>query len=117
VLRLAALLIGTSRGSPMLAVALLSASGVVIALTSIARFMHAGHSSIGHLLDPAARLVALAAACFLPAAAALFTGSPRLAIVAGALAIAAYYLIVLRSAAAARLLHLRADTPVPTAAP
>ena len=41
-LRLGALLIGTSRGSPMLAVALLSASGVVISVASIARFMHAG---------------------------------------------------------------------------
>jgi O-antigen/teichoic acid export membrane protein len=107
-LRLGALLIGTSRGSPMLAVALLSASGVVISLASIARFMHAGHSSIVHLLDPVARLVALAAALLLPAAAALYVGSARLAILAGALAIAGYYVVVLRSAAAARLLHLGA---------
>jgi O-antigen/teichoic acid export membrane protein len=116
-LRLGALLIGTSRGSPMLAVILLSASGVIISLASIARFMHAGHSSIGHLLDPAARLITLAAACFLPAAAALYTGSARLAVVAGVLAIGGYYLIVLRSATAARLLHLGRDAPAPRAAP
>jgi len=116
-LRLGALLIGTSRGSPMLAVALLSASGVIISVTSIARFMHAGHSSIGHLLDPAARLLALATACFLPAAAALYAGSARLAIGGGALAIAGYYLVVLRSDTATRILHLRRDVPVPTAAP
>jgi O-antigen/teichoic acid export membrane protein len=116
-LRLGALLIGTSRGSPMLAVALLSASGVVIAVASIARFMHAGHSSIGHLLGPAARLVALAAVCLLPAAGALYIGNQRLAIVAGALAIAAYYAVVLRSDTAARLLRLGRHASASAVAP
>jgi hypothetical protein len=46
--------------------------------------------------------------CLLPAAAALYTRNERLAIVAGALAIAAYYVVVLRSDAASRLLHLGA---------
>jgi lipopolysaccharide exporter len=109
-LRLGALLIGARRGSPMLAVALLSASGIAISVASIARFMRAGHSSIGRLLDPAARLVALAAGCLLlPVALALRTGTDRLAIVAGLLAIAVYYVVVVRSAAAARILHLRAE--------
>jgi O-antigen/teichoic acid export membrane protein len=116
-LRLGALLIGTSRGSPMLAVTLLSVSGVIISLTSIARFMHAGHSSIGRLVDPAARLVALASVCLLPAAAALYSRNERLAIVAGALAIAAYYVVVLRSAAASRLLHLGTAARASSASP
>lgn len=110
VLRAAALLIGARRDSPMLAVALLSAGGVVISVVSIARFMHAGHSSIGRLLDPAVRLTALAAACLLPAAVALHAGHQRLAIFAGLLAIAAYYAVVLRSAMAARILQSRAGT-------
>jgi O-antigen/teichoic acid export membrane protein len=109
-LRLGSLLWGAHRGSPMLAVALLSASGVIISVTSIARFMRAGHSSIVRLADPAARLLALAAGLLLPAAAALYAGHERLAIAAAALAIAAYYVIVLRSDAASRILHLRVDT-------
>jgi O-antigen/teichoic acid export membrane protein len=116
-LRLGALLIGTSRGSPMLGVALLSVSGIVISVASIARFMRAAHSSIGRLVDPAVRLVVLAGACLLPAAAALYTRNGRLAIVAGALAIAAYYVVVLRSAAASRLLHLGAAASPSSAAP
>jgi hypothetical protein len=44
----------------------------------------------------------------LPAAAALYAGHERLAIAAGALAIAAYYVVVLRSEAASRILHMRA---------
>jgi lipopolysaccharide exporter len=116
-LRLGALLIGTSRGSPMLAVALLSVSGIVISVASIARFMHAGHSSIGRLVDPAVRLLALAGVCLLPAAAALHIRNERLAIVAGALAIAAYYVVVLRSAAASRLLHLGAAAGPSSASP
>ena len=51
---------GRAEGSPVLAVALLSASGVVISVASIVRFMHAGHSSVGRMLDPAGRLLALA---------------------------------------------------------
>jgi O-antigen/teichoic acid export membrane protein len=116
-LRLGALLIGARRGSPMLAVALLSASGVIISVASIARFMLAGHSSIGRLLDPAARLLVLAAACLLPAAIALHTGSKRVALVAGVLAIAAYYVVVLRSAAASRILHLPVGTRASNASP
>jgi lipopolysaccharide exporter len=107
-LRLASLLIGAHRNSPMLAVALLSASGVIISVSSIARFMRAGHSSIGRLVDPASRLVALVTVCLLPAAAALYLGHERLAIATAALAVAGYYAIVLRSDAAARILHLRA---------
>jgi len=107
-LRLGSLLIGAHRNSPLLAVALLSASGVIISVSSIARFMHAGHSSIARLVDPAGRLVALVTACLLPAAAALYLGHERVALVAAALAVAAYYAIVLRSEAAARILHLRA---------
>jgi lipopolysaccharide exporter len=105
-LRLAALLIGARRGSPMLAVVLLSASGVVISLVSIARYLHAGHSSMVRLLRPAARLIALAVAGLLPVALALRAGTERLAIVAGALAIVAYYVVVLRSASASRILGL-----------
>jgi hypothetical protein len=108
-LRLGALLAGIRRGSPMLAVALLSASGIVISVASIGRFLVAGHSSIGRLLDPAVRLLALATACLLPTAIALHIGRERLAIVAGVLALAAYYTILARSAVASRVLHLRAD--------
>ena len=116
-LRLGSLLIGARRGSPMLAVELLSVSGVVIAVTSIARFMHAGHSSIGRVLGPAARLLGLAAACLLPCAIALQTGSKRVAIVAGVLGIAGYYLVVLRSTAASRILHLGVEPQASEAAP
>jgi O-antigen/teichoic acid export membrane protein len=109
VLRLGSILIGAHRGSPMLAVVLLSASGVIVSVSSIARFMLAGHSSIGRLFGPAARLLGLAAACLLPAAVALRAGSARLAILAGILAIAGYYVVVLRSEAASRILRLRVD--------
>lgn len=108
-LRLGSLLLGAYQGSPMLAIALLSASGVVISVASIARFMVAGHSSLGRLLDPAARLLVLATACLLPAAIALHSGSERLALLAGALGLAVYYSIVMRSALASRLLHLNLD--------
>jgi O-antigen/teichoic acid export membrane protein len=117
VLRLGALLVGADRGSPMLAVALLSASGVVIAAVSIARFMAAGHSSVSRLLDPAARLLVLAAACLLPAGLALYAGSERLAIVAGVVAVAAYYTVVARSASAPRFLHVGADSGAAGASP
>jgi O-antigen/teichoic acid export membrane protein len=108
-LRFGSLLIGARRGSPMLAVGLLSASGVIIAVASIARFLHAGHSSILHLALPARRLVALSTARPLPAAAALYTGHQRLGILACALAIAGYYAVVLRTEAASRILFLRPD--------
>ena len=109
-LRLLALLVGARRDSPMLAVALLSAGGVVIALVSIARFMHAGHSSIGRLLGPAARLTALVVVCLLPAALALRAGREAVAALAGLLAIAAYYTVVLRSTLAAGILRPRGAT-------
>lgn len=117
VLRLGSILIGAHRGSPMLAVVLLSASGVIVSVSSIARFMLAGHSSIGRLFGPAARLVGLAAACLLPAAVALYAGSARLAILAGVLAIAGYYVVVLRSEAASRILRLRVDAGASGAVP
>ena len=117
VLRLGSLLIGAHRGSPMLAVVLLSASGVVISVSSIARFMLAGHSSIGRLIDPVVRLVALVAVCLLPAALALHSGSERLAAAAGVVAIAGYYLVVLRSEAASRILRLGADARTSEAVP
>jgi O-antigen/teichoic acid export membrane protein len=116
-LRLGSLVIGARYGSPMLAVVLLSASGVVISVASIVRFMRAGHSSIGRLLEPATRLVALAAACLLPAAVALRAGHERLAILAGALAIAAYYIVVLRSDTASRILHPHLEAPASGAPP
>jgi lipopolysaccharide exporter len=108
-LRLGSLLAGAHRGSPLLAVALLSASGVIISVASIMRFLRAGHSSIVHLVDPAGRLVALAAGFLLPAAAALYAGHERLALMAAALATAGYYLVVLRSDAASRILRLQVD--------
>jgi O-antigen/teichoic acid export membrane protein len=107
-LRLGSLLIGARRGSPMLAIALLSASGIIISVASIARFMRAGHSSIRRLLDPAARLVALASVCLLPAAIALHAGSRLLAILIGVLGLAAYYAVLGRSPAGSRLLQLEA---------
>jgi hypothetical protein len=61
--------------------------------------------------------VVLAAVFLLPAAIALHAGAQRMAIVAGALAIAAYYALVLRSAAASRILHLPADARVPDGPP
>ena len=115
VLRLAALLVASQRGSPMLGVVLLSASGVVIALASIARYLRAGHASITHLVDPALRLLALAAVCLLPAAAALRAGHERLALVGGVLALITYYALVLRSPLAARMLHTRIGTPAAAA--
>jgi O-antigen/teichoic acid export membrane protein len=100
-LRLGALLVGAHRGSPLLAVALLSASGVVISSISIVRFLHAGHSSVGRLIGPAARLVALTAACLLPVALALYAGTPRAAVALAVLGIGVYYLLAVRSPFAA----------------
>ena len=102
-LRLGALLAGAARGSPMLAVALLSAGGVVIAGASIVRFLLAGHSSARRVLGPAVRLVALAVACLLPAALLFHAGSVRVALAAAAVALLAYYSIVARSALAHRV--------------
>lgn len=116
-LRLGSLLLGAHRGSPMLAVVLLSASGVVISLASIARFMLAGHSSIRQLLSPAARLLALAAACLLPGALLLQRGSASLGLLLGAAGVAVYYVVVLRSEAASVILQLPVDTREPTAVP
>jgi lipopolysaccharide exporter len=103
-LRLGSLLAGMHRHSPMLAVTLLSASGVVIAAASIARFMQAGHSSIGRLVGPAARLAVLALAGLSPAALALRAGHEWLAIAAGVVAVIGYYLVVLRSTKGSALL-------------
>ncbi len=116
VLRVGALVFGAHRGSPLLAVALLSASGIVISIASIARFMLAGHSSIARLLDPTARLLTLAAVCLLPAAIAHWAHGERVAIALSVLAIAVYYAVVLRSAAGSRLLHLPPETR-PSATP
>jgi O-antigen/teichoic acid export membrane protein len=104
-LRLGSLLIGMHRGSAMLAVALLSVSGIVIAAASIARFMRAGHSSIGRLIAPAAALVVLALGALLPAAVALHAGRDRLAIAAAVVAIGVYYVVILRWGATSRLLR------------
>lgn len=108
-LRLGALVVGVRHGSPMLAVALLSASGIVISVVSIARFLRAGHSSIGRLVGPAAGFLGLAAAGLVPAAIALHFGRAGVAVAAGLLATAAYYVVVVRSAIGGHLLHLRAD--------
>jgi O-antigen/teichoic acid export membrane protein len=97
VLRLGALLVGARQGSPMLAVALLSASGVVISSISIVRFLHAGHSSVSRLIAPAARLVALMAGCLLPVALALYAGTPRAAVALAVLGVGVYYLLAARS--------------------
>jgi hypothetical protein len=86
-------------------------------VASIARFMRAGYSSIVRLLGPAARLIALAAVCLLPAAIALRAHSERVALVAGILAMIAYYGVVLRSASAAQVLGLRAEARVSGASP
>ena len=115
-LRLGAILIGVRRGSPMLAVALLSASGVVISVASIARFCGGGHSSIGRLLAPPSGW-----SCWRRRACSLrpppcYADSVRLAIVAGVLAIATYYIVVLRSEAASRILQLRVTAPASGAA-
>ncbi|HEX2220723.1 MAG TPA: lipopolysaccharide biosynthesis protein [Gemmatimonadales bacterium] len=117
VLRLGALLVGAARGSPMLAVALLSAGGVIIATVSIVRFLLAGHSSAGRLLGPAVRVAVLAIACLLPAALILRAGHGRTALAVGALAIVAYYALVARSALAPGFLHLGADSSVAESAP
>jgi O-antigen/teichoic acid export membrane protein len=103
VLRLGSLMVGSRAGSPLLAVALLSASGVIVSLASIVRFMHAAHSSVLRLVGPAARLLGLTAACLLPAAAALRAGQAVLTVLAAALGVTAYYLLALRSEAAARM--------------
>jgi hypothetical protein len=108
-LRLGSLLVGDRYGSPLLAVALLSASGVIISLASIVRFLRAGHSSIVRLAGPAGRLTALTAVLLAPAALAHYAGHGHLAIATAAAAIAAYYLVLLRWHAASRLLHLRMD--------
>jgi hypothetical protein len=73
--------------------------------------MHAGHSSIGRLLGPAARLLVLAGGCLLPAAIALRGGSQRVALIAGVLAMAGYYFVVLHPALASHLLYARVDQP------
>ncbi|HEX2248941.1 MAG TPA: oligosaccharide flippase family protein [Gemmatimonadales bacterium] len=102
-LRLGALLIGVHRDSPLLAVALLSASGVIISVASIVRFMRAGFSSIGRVLSPAARLLALAALCLLPAGMALYLESGPGAIVAGGVGVATYYIVVYRAITSGKL--------------
>lgn len=116
-LRLGALVVGVRHGSPMLAVALLSASGVVISALSIARFLRAGHSSIGRLIGPAAGFLGLAAAGLVPAVIALHFGRGAVAVAAGVLAAAAYYVVVFRSAIGGHLLHLRADARASGGAP
>jgi lipopolysaccharide exporter len=105
-LRLAALLLGIRLGSPLLAVGLISASGVIISIISIMRFMHAGYSSIRRVLAPAVRLCGLAAISLIPVAIALYNNHERVAIVAGVLTIAAYYGILLRPHIAMRFLHV-----------
>lgn len=117
ILRLGSLVAGWRSGSPMLAVVLLSASGVIISIASIARFLRAGHTSIARLLGPVSRLVALAAACLLPAGAAAYAGYGRLALVAGVPCIALYYAIVLRSEAASRFLRRGTDGQAASAGP
>jgi O-antigen/teichoic acid export membrane protein len=104
-LRLGALLVGIQRNSPMLAIVLLSLSGILISLLSIARFMHAGHSSILRVVGPAARLLALVIVCLLPAGFALASGSVPLAALGGAVGIVVYYVVVLRSEAASVILR------------
>ena len=116
-LRLGALLAGAHLGSPLLTVALLSAGGVVIAAASIARFLRAGHSSVTRLLGPAARLLALAAACMLPAALALRIDRPLVALLAGLPAIALYYLLVLRLHPELRLSWPRREAVASPASP
>jgi O-antigen/teichoic acid export membrane protein len=116
-LRLGALIVGSRRGSPILAVALLSASGVLIALTSLTRFLHAGHSSLGRLAGPAGRLLALALICLLPAAIALHAGHERGAAALMLLAIGVYYLTLLRSEAASRILYPAAQAGAPGVSP
>jgi lipopolysaccharide exporter len=101
-LRLGALVVGARRGSPVLAVALLSASGVVISVASIVRFLHAGHTSVRRMLRPASRLLALAAVCLAPVAIALRAGNGRAAVAVGALVIGGYYLLFYRSVHTAR---------------
>jgi O-antigen/teichoic acid export membrane protein len=113
-LRLGALLVGAHERSPLLAVALLSAGGVVIATASIARFLHAGHTTVIRLLGPAARLLALAAACLLPAALALRLHRPLVALLLAIPAIAAYYLLVLRMLPEFRLAWAPASTASPS---
>ncbi|HYC33216.1 MAG TPA: oligosaccharide flippase family protein [Gemmatimonadales bacterium] len=110
-LRVGALVLGTREGSPLLAVALLSASGVIIAGASIARFLRAGHSSVARLLGPGARVLALAALCLLPAALALRASRPVLALLVGVPGVGAYYLLVLRMLPGVRLPWAPADAP------
>jgi lipopolysaccharide exporter len=110
-LRLSALLIGVHLDSPLLAVTLLSASGVIISVASIVRFMRAGFSSIIQVLSPAARLVALAAVCLLPAGLALYLGSAPAAMAACALGLIAYYTIVYRAITSGRLFMAAAVSP------
>ena len=93
------------------------ASGVAIALTSLARFLHAGHSSLARLAGPAGRLLALTLVCLLPAAVALHAGHGRGALVLMVLAIGAYYFVVLRSAAASRILYSTPGTPATGVSP
>ena len=103
VLRLGALLIGVHRDSPQLAVALLSASGVIISVASIVRFMRAGFSSIGRVLRPAARLFALAILCLLPAGMSLYLGSTTGTMAACVLGLVTYYAVVYRGMTSGRL--------------
>ena len=104
-LRLGALLLGVRLGSPLLTVGLISVTGVIISITSIVRFMRAGYSSIGRVLGPAARLCGLATVSLVPAAIALHHNQEEVAVVAGVLAIATYYGILLRSQLATSILR------------
>lgn len=105
-LRLGALFLGIRLGSPLLAVGLLSASGIIISIVSVVRFMHAGYSSISRVLAPAVRLCGLAAISLIPVAIALYNNHERVAIAAGVLTIGAYYGVLLRSHIATRFLQV-----------
>ncbi len=94
--RVMSIIIGAWHGSPTIAIALLSGSGVLVSLVSIARFLQAGYSSPKRIARPAGRIVALGLLCLAPLAAASLFGGLVITAALAAICIPAYYIGLLR---------------------
>lgn len=95
-LRFVSVMIGAWRHSAVLAIILLSCSGVVISLLSIVRFLHAGYSGPTRLLKPLGRIAALGVLCLCPLLLAGEYLSIPLVVITTAASLAAYYLVLFR---------------------
>jgi len=110
-LRIGSIAIGAREGSPTMAIALLSASGVLISAAAIVRFLHAGYSGVRHVAAPIGRVALLGGACLAPAAVAFARGPVWVAFALTASGVAAYLAVLSRFAAVRELLRTPAPTP------